>query len=81
MAWLGVLQPTKHGFTKDTDIHHKVTSLITSINVVITRVITSMNNSRASTDAQSHNLLKLTNQIRAGLNWTNRKFVVVERGY
>ena len=47
-------------------------------NVERTRLITSMNNSCASTDVQSHNLLKLTNQIQAGLNWTNRKFVVVE---
>ena len=31
----------------------------------ITRLITSMNNSRASTDGQRHNLLKLTNHIRA----------------
>ena len=44
-------------------------------NVKNTRLIISMNNSCVSTDAQCHNLLKLTNQIQGGLNWTNKKFV------
>merc|ERR1712208_271405 len=43
--------------------------------IMKTRLITSMYNSRAGTDVQSHNLLKLTNQILAGQNWTNRNFL------
>ena len=38
-----------------------------SLSKEYTRLITSMNNSRASTDGQRHNFLKLTNQIRAGV--------------
>ena len=74
-----VFSPPHHEFDKIYYLWSNCKRLYGSwLCMVTTRLITSMNNSlpsnqnitvigRTSTDAQSHNLLKLTNQIRSGV--------------